>query len=113
VQLFIERFVLTALASIVVGVAITNPMKFDLPQRISLSIAAVAFAYFCAHSISRKPSAAVPPSSPPPPNVHIEQHDAGPCSPIVNGVQGGVTLNCNQGPQLEDKSEKPSQPKKQ
>jgi hypothetical protein len=50
---FLERFILPMLAAIAVGVVLINPMKFDIPQRISLAVAVLAFAYFVGHTLHR------------------------------------------------------------
>jgi hypothetical protein len=47
---FIERFVLPILATVVMGVCAYNPWKWDLRQRISLGLAAILLAYFFAHT---------------------------------------------------------------
>ena len=48
---FLERFVLTVLAAIVMGVVVLNPFKLDWHQRISLLVAVVALAYFVGRTV--------------------------------------------------------------
>ena len=52
--IFIERFLLPLLAAVIVTVIIVNPLKLDVRQQISLSVAVIALAYFCAHTIHRR-----------------------------------------------------------
>jgi hypothetical protein len=47
---FIERFVLPILATVVMGVCAYNPWKWDWQQRISLGVAAILLAYFFAYT---------------------------------------------------------------
>jgi hypothetical protein len=57
--IFLERFVLVLCAVIVGAVLVSNPMKFDTTQRVTLGLAAVFLAYFAAHTIYnyKKPTA--------------------------------------------------------
>jgi hypothetical protein len=50
VGIFLERFLLPAFATAVIAVAITNPMNFDIAQRISGCLALIFAAYFVAHT---------------------------------------------------------------
>ena len=66
-QLWLERYILPICATIVFGIIILNPFKFDWPQRLSLLVAISAFAYFVAHTIHKpKPS---PVSAAPDPRI--------------------------------------------
>jgi hypothetical protein len=52
-QIFLERFVLPILATLVVGIILLNPFKFDRQQQISLFLAVVFIAYFIGYTIHR------------------------------------------------------------
>ena len=58
-RLWLERFVLTICAAVVISLTILNPLRLDWQQRISLALAVSAFAYFIGHTI-HKPAAPVP-----------------------------------------------------
>jgi hypothetical protein len=51
VPIFLERFVLPALTTILIGVLVLNPFRLDLNQQISGAIAVVALAYFVGYSL--------------------------------------------------------------
>jgi hypothetical protein len=51
--LWLERFILPILATVVFGAIILNPFKFDRQQRLSLFLAICAAAYFLAHTIHK------------------------------------------------------------
>jgi hypothetical protein len=51
VPVFFEKFILPFLATSIVVLIWTNPMKFDWPSRIGLCIGLFAFAYVAAHQI--------------------------------------------------------------
>ena len=53
VPVFLERFVLTVLAAVVVTIIMLNPFKFDWDQQAALFIAVAAFAYFVATTVHR------------------------------------------------------------
>jgi hypothetical protein len=53
VLLWLERYILPICATIVFGVIILNPFKFDWQQRLALFISVSAFAYFLAHTIHK------------------------------------------------------------
>lgn len=53
VPIFIERFVLPLFATLVVLLAVTNPMQFDPTQRVTGTIAIIALAIFVAHSLHK------------------------------------------------------------
>src|ERR1700691_4297975 len=64
VPVFLERFILPAFAACVVVIALTNPMGFDLTQRITGTAALILAAYFVAHTIYKHPGKTPPaPSS--------------------------------------------------
>ena len=71
VPLWLERYVLPICATIVFGLCILNPLKFDWRQRIALIIAISAFAYFIAHTIQRPKELA--PFTPDPKIAILEQ----------------------------------------
>lgn len=75
-SVFLEKFVLTALSAALIAVVLTNPMNFDITQRITLGVAIIALAIFAAHTLTRakvteasaaSPTNEVPPPMPPPP----------------------------------------------
>jgi hypothetical protein len=55
VPIFLERFLLPLLAGVVILIAVTNPMGFDLTQRITGAVALLCAAYFIAHTVYKKP----------------------------------------------------------
>ncbi len=63
--LFLERFLLPVCAAVVVALALVNPLKFDLPQRLSLGTAICLIAYFVGHTIKRGTAL------PPPPDANL------------------------------------------
>ena len=69
-RLWLERFVLTICAAVVISLTILNPLKLDWQQRVSLALAVSAFAYFIGHTL-HKPTAA--PVLPDPRITHLEQ----------------------------------------
>jgi hypothetical protein len=91
--IFLERFILPLLLAVVMGVCVFNPWKWDLHQRISLSVAAIALAYFVSHSLTKgKPT--VPPlagsAETAQPSVNTT---TGPQSPIMPNNSGTVTIS--------------------
>ena len=52
--IFVERFLLPLFAGAVILLALSNPMGFDKAQRVAGSIATIALAYFCAHTIYKR-----------------------------------------------------------
>jgi hypothetical protein len=50
---FLERFLLVCLAAGFIAVVITNPMSFDLAQRVTLGLAIFFFAGFVAYTIHK------------------------------------------------------------
>jgi hypothetical protein len=118
---FIERFVLPILSAIIVVVILLNPFKWDSRQRFSLLIAAIAFAYFCAHSSYRKTQApqntgattpavlpAAPQGLPVPPagNVTGNVTTNGPNSPVVSGNGNSVSIPDQSKSQLNEPKKK-------
>lgn len=60
--IFVERVVLVILAAGVVAVMYSNPMRFDITQRVTLSLSLLFLAYFFSHTIYKwQHSAATPP----------------------------------------------------
>jgi hypothetical protein len=59
VPVFIERFILPVAAAILVLVIVTNPMNFDMTQRITGGIALVFIAWFLSHTIHLRNEAKV------------------------------------------------------
>jgi hypothetical protein len=51
VPVFLERFILPALATVLIGVILLNPLKVDWQQQTSLAVAVVALAYFVGHTV--------------------------------------------------------------
>ena len=95
--IFLERFVLPCLATLLAGGIVINQMKLDWHQRVSLGIATIALAYFAGHTLYKKSAIArpAPPTSIPgesvPGNIRMESH--GDNSPNVLNNQGSVTIN--------------------
>ena len=58
-RVWLERYILTICASAVISIIVLNPLKFDLPQRISLVVALSAVAFFVGHTLN-KADVAVP-----------------------------------------------------
>lgn len=56
VPVFLERFLLPALATALIGVILINPFKLDWQQQASLAIAVVAVAYFVGHTVHKFPA---------------------------------------------------------
>lgn len=63
VSVFLERFVLPIFATVVVLIAVTNPMGFDNTQRITGALALIFAAYFAAHTVTKLASKQITPSS--------------------------------------------------
>jgi hypothetical protein len=61
VRLWLERFVLTICAAVVISLTILNPLKLDWQQRVSLALAVSAFAYFIGHTLNKPAAAPAPP----------------------------------------------------
>lgn len=59
-RLWLERFVLTICAAVVISLTILNPLKLDWQQRVSLALAVSAFAYFIGHTLHKPAAAPVP-----------------------------------------------------
>src|ERR1039458_64058 len=53
VPIFVERFVLTVCAALVVALLATNPFRFDWWQRASLALAISSFAFFIAATLHK------------------------------------------------------------
>jgi len=120
VRIFLERFILAVLSGTFLAVAISNPMKFDMTQRITGCATLVFAAWFVGHTITRDqiestgPAVSSPPpgpkSAPPspprsepplaaPPREVVQRPEpptpttvsAGPGSVVSVGQQGGIT----------------------
>jgi uncharacterized membrane protein len=89
VPVFLERFILPALATVLIGVILLNPLKFDWQQQISLAIAVVALAYFVGHTVHRTNEARD--TLNPPTRITGPATTSGPDSPAITG--DGNTLN--------------------
>jgi hypothetical protein len=61
--IFLERFVLPCLATLLAGGIVINQMKLDWSQQVSLGIATIALAYFAGHTVYKK-AAVVSPTPP-------------------------------------------------
>jgi hypothetical protein len=118
VHLFSEKVILAAVVPLCI-LMITNPMRWDLQQRIAAALFLLAAGYFVAHtlelgskarsvppstavSVPQQPSAIAPPQPQPSPQKqiptqppqHIEQRSSGTNSPnIVTGDNGNVEIN--------------------
>lgn len=53
VPIFLERFILPALATVLIGVIVLNPFQFDRQQQFALAVAVVALAYFVGHTVHK------------------------------------------------------------
>jgi hypothetical protein len=98
-SIFLERFILPLLVAVVMGVCVFNPWKWDLHQRISLSVAAIALAYFVGYTLTSGKPAVSPITGSTPiaqPSVNTTN---GPQSPIMPDNSGNVTItNDNSNP---------------
>lgn len=61
--IFVERFVLTVLAALVVTVMTVNPLRWELIQQVGAIIVLVGLAVFCAGSVHRMNPASPPPAA--------------------------------------------------
>ena len=68
--IFLERVILPLFVLVVFALAITNPMGFDVTQRITGGLALLLVAYFLAHTIHKKP--AIAPDTPYSQRANIE-----------------------------------------
>src|SRR6267378_3741352 len=59
-RLWLEKFILTICAAIVISLSILNPLKWDWQQRVSLGLAVAFFAYWVAHTHNRMEAATDP-----------------------------------------------------
>jgi hypothetical protein len=103
--IFLERFVLPLLVAVVMGVCVFNPWKWDWHQRISLSVAAIAVAYFVGYTLTKsKPTISLQaPIAQPSVNT-----TNGPQSPIMPDNSGNVTIsNDNSKPKEPPPKDKP------
>ena len=96
-SIFIERFLLTVLAGLLLtGILLNNPIKFDGIQRVSLGIAIVALAVFSSRTVERIKSTPQDqqhaPSTPisPPPQATGSATTSGPDSPAITGHDNQV-----------------------
>ena len=78
-NVFLERFVLTSLAAGFIAVVLTNPMKFDGVQRVTLGVAIIALAAFAAQTLNRSRAVQMTPG--PPPSEATALHAAAPEPP--------------------------------
>lgn len=97
---FLEKFVLPVLTTLVVGVILLNPLKLDRAQRISLFVATVCAAYFIGHTIrkNQQVNASTPaqPAFATPSEQQKTSGDAktsGPNSPAVTGGVNSFTYD--------------------
>ena len=101
VPVFLERFVLPALATVLIGVILLNPFKFDWQQQTALAIVVVALAYFFGHTVHLhnqlgkslviSPTAEQSTAQPPSPHISGPATTAGENSPAVTGDSNTVT----------------------
>src|SRR5258708_18074214 len=95
--IFLEKFILPILVTLVMGVCVFNPWKWDWHQRVSLLAAAIALAYFVGYTLTKnKPTISplvetVPASSQPQVN-----QQAGDCSANANGNNNSQSINCDE-----------------
>ncbi len=59
-RLWLEKFILTICAAIVISLSILNPLKWDWQQRVSLGLAVAFFAYWVAYTHNRMEAATDP-----------------------------------------------------
>jgi hypothetical protein len=128
VPLFLERFVLTVLAAVLIGVILLNPFKLDWRQRVSLAVAVVAFAYFVGHTVHKmnrapsqftappestqgkpRPEEAVPKSAPTAPDrpTHITGPATSNGEGSVANTGDGNTINTHTGADKARKKDNP------
>lgn len=82
-NVFLERFVLASLAAGFIAVVLTNPMKFDAVQRVTLGVAIIALAAFAAQTLNKSRAVQMTPSdatavhaaAPEPPRKAAEHQD--------------------------------------
>ena len=118
--IFLERFVLPALATALIAVVIINPLKFDWQQRLGLLVAVLGLAYFVARTVyvnNRSALTVQPPATPildtPGPVKAAPPATTGPAtthgdnSPATSGSIGKFNYN----PPPHTKKKKPSEGK--
>ena len=103
VPVFLERFVLPALVTVLIGVILLNPFKFDWQQQIALAIVVVGLAYFVGHTVHLRNEASKPtavpsiteqPVAPPTTSPTIQQSAKdSTCSNVVGGKD--VQIDCS------------------
>jgi hypothetical protein len=94
-SIFLERFVLPILATLVVGIILLNPFKFDRQQQISLFLAVVLVAYFVGYTIHKNQKHSVTSLPLEPPSVAQPEpvnKTYGPQSPIMPNNSGTVKI---------------------
>jgi hypothetical protein len=89
VPVFLERFILPALATVLIGVILLNPFKLDWQRQASLAIAVVALAYFVGRTVHLHNEAS--PSTTP---AATEQHGTPP-QPAAHGSGPATTFGDN------------------
>ena len=102
-SIFLEKFILPLLVAVVMGICVFNPWKWDWHQRISLSLAAIAIAYFVGYTLTKGKPTISPTAGGAPiaqPSVNTTN---GPQSPIMPDNSGNVTIG-------NDDSSKPKEP---
>lgn len=102
VPVFIERYLLAILATATFVLLVIDPMKFDRTQKVTFGIAALAFAYFLAHTVhlsnqaSKTPTSELatptPPPTPPPSPASAPSQSAPTLSGRIEQVNGGDAL---------------------
>ncbi len=94
VPVFLERFILPALATVLIGVILLNPFKFDFQQQGALAIAVVALAYFVGHTVHLRNEATKPKVAP-----ALVERQAEPVQPQTH-VSGPATTSGNNSPAI-------------
>jgi hypothetical protein len=106
VPVFLERFILPALATVLIGVILLNPLKFDWQRQVSLAIAVVALAYFVGRTVqahnetrnsNKAPGATEQQSTPPQTPLHVSgpATTSGEGSPAVTGDGNTITYGAD------------------
>jgi len=93
VPIFIERFLLPILATLVTGVCLFNPWKWDWHQRISLFLGVAFLVYFFAYTSFRSKSAATALPTIESPQKSGNAITGGDKSPAVSGNGNSITYD--------------------
>ncbi len=98
-SVFLERFVLAVLATLMTGVVVFNTLKLDWQQRTALGVCLLAMAYFVGHTVHKIKSDIPHQTAPADPTTPVVQapvqngpaQSSGPNSPAVTGNGNSFT----------------------